>query len=83
MDSEKPACIGDHSTWDAGYGTCDTYAISATNHNLCHSDCDTNNQCAFQVCEECRSCSVGKQGIARVTVDRNFQCNTDIDIYIH
>jgi hypothetical protein len=45
-------CVGDASTWTAGFGKCDTYADNADNNDYCDYDCH-GGQCAYQVCEEC------------------------------
>ena len=50
-------CVGDASTWDAGWGTCDTYDASdnSGNHKYCEEDI-VDGQYASQVCQECGAC---------------------------
>ena len=58
-------CVGDPSAWNAGYGTCDTYADNKDNNGYCKIDC-SGGQCAYQVCEECGECAIS--GIFNSTV---------------
>ena len=51
-------CVGDANTWNAGFGSCDTYATGLKNHAFCLTDC-VDGQCASQVCHECESCAQG------------------------
>merc|ERR1719383_1584593 len=54
-EPEDTLCVGDSSTFNAGWGGCDTYA--KTNHNFCSDDSDGTNY-AYQVCVECSRCSM-------------------------
>jgi len=49
-------CVGDALKWDIGYGQCDSYEKEKSNHGFCHADCDSNGDCAVDVCKECGSC---------------------------
>jgi len=48
-------CIGDRSTWDASYGTCDTYAPGLPNSGYCAEDV-MNGILAKDACTECGEC---------------------------
>jgi len=49
-------CCEDYPNWDAGYGTCDTYAIDGLNHRFCDVDATASGAFAFKVCAECGYC---------------------------
>jgi len=48
-------CIGDRSTYNAGFGNCDTYLPGTENGLHCHIDMD-NGVIAEDVCSECGMC---------------------------
>jgi hypothetical protein len=49
-------CVGDRSTYDAGFGGCSTYTVGA-NGDWCEHDVDSNGHVAEDVCSECGKCS--------------------------
>merc|ERR1712224_200521 len=52
--SALPICFGNANVWNAGYGSCSTYA--SRNHNYCSMDI-TGGLYAREVCPECLQCS--------------------------
>merc|ERR1719483_1889977 len=57
-EPEKPEladCVGDSSTFNAGWGGCDTYAKS--NFNYCNGDSDGTNY-VYEVCDQCQQCQM-------------------------
>ena len=57
-EPELPGCVGDASTFNAGYGKCNTYGANHTptsNHAYCPTD-SSGGHYAHQVCEECGKC---------------------------
>jgi len=53
-----PACVGDSSTFNAGYGGCDTYYSGSSNYNYCNCDFSCP-YFASDVCPGCGACEVG------------------------
>jgi hypothetical protein len=51
------SCVGDSTSWDAGYGVCDTYGSGETNHAYCAADVD-DGIVAEDVCFQCGSCAL-------------------------
>ena len=45
-------------TWDAGWGTCETYALGQKNYDYCRIN-QANGYYAYEVCVECGMCSGG------------------------
>jgi hypothetical protein len=57
-DSQGTApCVGDSSSWDAGYGGCDTYGPGGNNNAYCASD-SLDGIFAKDVCYQCGSCAL-------------------------
>ena len=50
-------CVGDASTWNAGWGKCATYVVGASNNAYCNEDFK-DGQFAYEVCKECGECGV-------------------------
>jgi hypothetical protein len=48
-------CLGDPTTWNAGYGNCTTYVPGLVNHYRCNND-TYSGLYAEQVCQECGQC---------------------------
>ena len=63
--------MGNRSTWNAGFGMCDTYDVSNTlgNYHFCEFDC-VGGECASQVCQECGKCAT--QGTFNTSLHRNI-----------
>jgi len=55
-EAEVTTCVGDASIWDAGYGTCSTYADGQANAPNCSNHSDGSNQTATEVCYQCGQC---------------------------
>jgi len=74
-------CNLDSASWDAGYGSCSTYAAGKKNRNYCNGDYK-NGYYAHQVCPQCGNCQAsfvgakqadnthcfGKDGSTRVNI---------------
>jgi hypothetical protein len=65
-------CVGDSSSWDSGFGGCDTYAPGMANDGYCTSDASPDGVLAIYACSECGSCSA-------VEEDEDCSCDTDVD----
>lgn len=53
-------CIGDGSSFDAGWGNCSTYMEGLDNHDHCGED-SLNGTYASQACPECGRCDVATE----------------------
>jgi len=60
----RVGCAGDSQTWNAGWGTCDTYAVGQENENHCKTDWDKHNVMSGDACP-C-SCKRGTETETRV-----------------
>jgi len=49
------ACVGQKSTWNAGWGACNTYYAGSINYNYCHLDF-SEGLYAKEVCPGCNAC---------------------------
>lgn len=56
LAAAQPECVGDRATYDAGYGSCSSYALGAANHGWCNQDVDADGNVAEGVCSECGVC---------------------------
>jgi len=55
--TNTPDCVQTTTPFDAGWGTCDTYAEESNhNHDYCEEDHDNNGLYAHQACAECGQC---------------------------
>jgi hypothetical protein len=54
----QPVCVGDSSTWNGGWGGCDTYYSGSSNYNWCSIDFDSPYY-ASEVCDGCGACMAG------------------------
>jgi len=58
-----PTCAGHPATYDAGYGSCSTYAWGHKSQNFpfCAQDINTAGEVAENVCRECGACDDGRR----------------------
>lgn len=55
LQCSQRECTGDRSTWNGGYGGCETYTSGTENFDYCHSDV-MGGVVAGDVCSECATC---------------------------
>jgi len=66
-DPAASACLGAKSSFNAGYGGCETYRAHRAMHKYCDRDYDEHQGFyASQVCQECERCSGGDHPLTRV-----------------